>query len=155
MKQPRTLQEAIQHFSSPENVLAYMVNLRWPDGKVTCPSCGRKEPVFLKTQNKWQCKSVHKKRQFSAKVGTIFEDSPIPLDKWLTAMWMLCNCKNGVSSYEIHRTVKVTQKSAWFMLGRLRLALQDMTTGGKLGSPDGAPVEIDETYIGGKARNMH
>src|SRR5438128_5138722 len=155
MKQPRTLQEAIQHFSSPENVLAYMVNLRWPDGKVACPNpkCGRTDVVFLKNQNKWQCKSVHDHRQFSAKVGTIFEDSPIPLDKWLTAMWMLCNCKNGVSSYEIAATIGVTQKSAWFMMHRIRLAMKNKSLF-KLGG-SGNEVEVDETFIGGKAHNMH
>jgi transposase-like protein len=152
-KQPRTLQEAIRYFSDPDNALAYMVKLRWPDGKVTCPSCERKDPVFLANQRKWQCKSVHPKRQFSAKVGTIFEDSPIPLDKWLTAVWMLCNCRNGVSSYEVARTIGVTQKSAWFMLHRIRLAMQSGSMM-KLGG-GGGEVEADETFIGGKARNMH
>lgn len=155
MNQPRTLQEAIQHFSDPANVHEYMVNLRWPDGEVTCPNvqCGRKDPVFLKNQNKWQCKSVHKKRQFSAKVGTIFEDSPIPMDKWLIAMWMICNCKNGVSSYEIARTIGVTQKSAWFMLHRIRLAMKNKSLF-KLGG-EGSEVECDETFVGGLAANMH
>ena len=124
MKHPRTLQQAIQYFSDPDNALDYMVHLRWTDDKVTCPTCGRTDVVFLKNQRKWQCKSVHHHRQFSAKVGTIFEDSPIPLDKWLTAVWMLSNCRNGVSSYELGRTIGVTQKSAWFMLHRLVLALQ-------------------------------
>jgi hypothetical protein len=103
----------------------------------------------------WQCKTRHAKCQFSIKVGTIFEDSPIGLDKWLTAMWMLANCKNGASSWEIHRTLGVTQKSAWFMLQRIRLALQDKDGGGKLGGGPHSKVEIDETFIGGKARNMH
>ena len=141
------------YFSDPNNALAYMTVLRWPDGVVTCPSCGRNDVVFLHNQRKWQCKSVHAKRQFSAKVGTIFEDSPIPLEKWLVVVWMLSNCRNGVSSYEIARTIGVTQKSAWFMLHRIRVGLQDVS-GGKLGGPSG-PVEIDETYIGGKARNFH
>ena len=147
------LKEAIEHFSNPQNVLDYMTRLRWPDGVVTCPTCGRKDVVFLHNQRKWQCKSVHEKRQFSAKVGTIFEDSPIPLEKWLVVVWMLSNCRNGVSSYEVARTIGVTQKSAWFMLHRIRLGLQ--TSGGKLGRGPDSEVEIDETFIGGKARNMH
>src|ERR1700730_17270172 len=152
MAKPKTLQQAIIHFSNPDNCLGYMVALRWPNG-VECPTCGRKDAKFLANQRKWQCKSVHHHRQFSAKVGTIFEDSPITLDKWMIAVWMVSNCKNGVSSYEIGRAIGVTQKSAWFMLHRIRLALQSKD-GGKLGG-SGGPVEIDETYIGGKARNMH
>ncbi|HET6142255.1 MAG TPA: IS1595 family transposase [Candidatus Acidoferrales bacterium] len=151
MTQPKTLQEAIKHFSNPDNALAYMVGLRWPSG-VVCPTCGRKDARFLANQGKWQCKSVHAKRQFSAKVGTIFEDSPISLEKWLTAVWMIANCKNGVSSYEIARTIGVTQKSAWFMMHRIRLAMQSgsfLKVGGS-----GKPVEVDETLIGGKARHM-
>lgn len=154
VNQPKTLQEAVVFYSNPNNALAYMTVLRWPDGVVACPTCGRKDVVFLHNQRKWQCKSIHAKRQFSAKVGTIFEDSPIPLEKWLVVVWMLSNCRNGVSSYEVARTIGVTQKSAWFMLHRIRLALQEKNGGGKLGGPNG-PVEIDETFIGGKARNMH
>ncbi len=101
-----------------------MVKLRWPDGKVICPTCGRDDVVFLQNQRKWQCKSVHTQRQFSAKVGTIFEDSALPLDKWLVAIWMIANCKNGISSYEVARALGITQKSAWFMLHRIRLAMQ-------------------------------
>lgn len=147
------LQEAIQHFSNPENVLAYMTRLRWPDGVVKCPTCGREGAAFLKNQNKWQCKSAHAKRQFSAKVGTIFEDSPIPMDKWLVAVWMLSNCKNGVSSYELAKAIVVTQKSAWFMLHRIRLA---MKTGSieKLGG-SGGPIEADETFVGANVVKMH
>lgn len=152
-KQPRTLQAAIVYFGDPDRALRYMVGLRWPDGKVTCPTCGRKDVVFLKNQRKWQCKSVHAKRQFSAKAGTIFEDSPVPLDKWLTAVWMLVNCRNGVSSYELARSIGVTQKSAWFMLHRIRLALRSGSIG-KLGGP-GSEVEADETFVGGKIANMH
>jgi transposase-like protein len=151
-KHPRTLQEAVVFYADPDNALGYMVNLRWPDG-VVCPSCGRAEVVFLKNQRKWQCKSVHAKRQFSAKVGTIFEDSPIALEKWIVAVWMLSNCRNGVSSYEIGRTIGVTQKSAWFMMHRIRLAMQRGSFL-KLGG-GGGEVEVDETFIGGKARNMH
>jgi len=156
-QQPKTLQDAIVFYSNPDNALAYMVRLRWPDGVVTCPKCGRKDVVFLKNQRKWQCKSTHDHRQFSAKVGSIFEDSPIPLEKWLTAVWMLSNCKNGVSSYEIGRTLGVTQKTAWFMMHRIRLGMRDRNFGTKLGDGNegGGAVEVDETFVGGKAKNMH
>jgi transposase-like protein len=150
---PKTLQQAIIHFSNSENCLAFMIKVRWPDGVVTCPTCSREGAAFLKNQGKWQCKSVHPKRQFSAKVGTIFEDSAIPLDKWLIAIWMVANCKNGVSSYEVGRALGVTQKSAWFMLHRIRLAMQSKSFL-KLGGPDGE-VEVDETFVGGAARFMH
>jgi transposase-like protein len=156
-QKPKTLQDAIVYFSDPDNALEYMVRKRWPDGKVACPKCGRQDPVFLQNQRKWQCKSVHKNRQFSAKVSTVFEDSPIPLDKWLIAVWMLSNCKNGASSYEIARTIGVTQKSAWFMLHRIRLGFQTNRGFGpktKLGGPD-TEIEVDETFVGGRVRNMH
>ena len=129
-----------------------MVAQRWPDGVVICPTCGRNDVSWLKTQRKWQCKSNHAKRQFSAKVGTIFEDSPLGLDKWLMATWMITNCKNGVSSYEIARNLYVSQKSAWFMLHRIRVAMGD-TDAGKMGG--NGPIECDETFIGGKVKNMH
>ena len=145
-----TLQEAIQYFSDEQVCIDELAKMRWPNG-VECPACSAKEPYWIKTQKRWKCRDC--RRQFSVKLGTIFEDSPISLQKWLPAMWLLVNCKNGVSSYEIHRDLGVSQKAAWFMLHRLRLVLQDKT-GGKLGGPNG-PVEIDETYIGGKARNMH
>jgi transposase-like protein len=150
---PKTLQEAVIYFSDANNCVDYMANKRWPNGIVTCPTCGRKDVTFLHTQRKWQCKSAHAKRQFSAKVGTIFEDSPIPLEKWLVVVWMICNCKNGVSSYEVARTIDVTQKTGWFMLHRIRVGLQ---TGSpeKLGG-NGGPVEVDGTFIGGKLANMH
>jgi transposase-like protein len=147
--EPNTLQEAIVYFSNPDNCLAYIGTRRWPKG-VVCPTCGSKNVGFIKSRRMFQCKTRHPKAQFSIKLGTIFEDSPIGLDKWLLAMWMLANCKNGVSSYEIHRDIGVTQKTAWFMLHRLRLALQG-NEGGKLAGE----VEADETFIGGKARNMH
>src|SRR5271156_5121118 len=150
---PKTLQQAMLPFASPENCLQFMIKVRWPDGVVTCPTCGREDAVFLKNQNKWQCKSVHSKRQFSVKIGTIFEDSPIGLDKWLIAIWMISNCKNGVSSYEIHRALGVTQKSAWFMLHRIRLAMQNRSFVKMGGS--GSEVEVDETFVGGAARFMH
>jgi transposase-like protein len=154
MSEPTSLQEAVLYFSDPANCREYMVARRWPNG-VECPRCGSKNVLFLEKYNRWECREKHDARQFTLKTGTVFEESPISLDKWITAMWMLVNCKNGVSSWEIHRTIKVTQKSAWFMLGRLRLALQDKRSGGKLGGSNGSPVEIDETFIGGKARNMH
>ena len=150
---PKTLQQAMLYFADPDNCLNFMVKVRWPDGVVLCPTCGRNDVVFLKNQRKWQCKSVHDHRQFSAKVGTIFEDSALPLDKWLVAIWMIANCKNGVSSYEVARALGVTQKSAWFMLHRIRLAMQNRSIL-KLGG-GGSEVEVDETFIGGAARNMH
>jgi transposase-like protein len=127
-----------------------MVSLRWPDGVVVCPNCGRDDVRFIPTRRLWECRSKHPKRQFSIKVGTIFEDSPIGLDKWLATIWLVANAKNGVSSYEIHRSIGVTQKTAWFMLQRIRLAMQS----GDFDSMSGE-VEVDETYIGGKARFMH
>jgi len=127
-----------------------MVARRWPNG-VTCPTCGSADVRFLANQKRWECKGKHPRKQFSAKVGTIFEDSPIGLDKWLAATWMLSGCKNGISSYEIHRALGVTQKTAWFMMHRIRLGMQNEDTGGKLSGE----VEVDETLIGGKARNMH
>ncbi len=153
--EPKTLQEAIQYFADPNNCIDYLANRRWGKDGVSCPTCGSREVSFVPSRRVWQCKTRHPKCQFSIKVGTIFEDSPIGLDKWLTAMWMLANCKNGASSWEIHRTIGVTQKSAWFMLQRIRLALQDKNAGGKLGGGPHSKVEIDETFIGGKARNMH
>lgn len=146
---PETLQESILYFAEGNNALDFVANLRWPSG-VTCPCCGSKEVRFLEKRGIWECKGKHAKRQFSVKVGTIFEDSPIKLEKWLCAMWMIANCKNGVSSYEIHREIGVTQKTGWFMLQRIRLAMQT----GSIEKMDGI-VEVDETYIGGKARNMH
>jgi transposase-like protein len=151
MPEPKSLQEAIVYFSNPDNCIDYLAIRRWPDGRVLCPTCGSDKVKFHAERRIWQCSSHHSKRQFSIKVGTVMEDSAIPLDKWLTAAWLITNCKNGVSSYEIARDVKVTQKSAWFMLHRIRLAMQDETLGSKLGGE----VEADETFIGGKARNMH
>jgi transposase-like protein len=148
-KKPESLQEAIIYFADPWNCLNYLVARRWPNG-VVCPTCGSTAVGFLKNQLRWQCSERHPRRQFSVKVGTIFEDSPIGLDKWLAAMWMILNCKNGVSSCEIHRALGVTQKTAWFMLHRIRLAQQGQD-GGKLSGE----VEIDETFIGAKSRNMH
>ena len=147
--EPKTLQEAIVYFSDPDNCLNYVVAKRWPNG-VTCPSCGSSEVRFIPTRRLWECKAKHAKKQFSAKIGTVLEDSPIGLDKWLMTMWMVANCKNGVSSYEISRDCGVTQRTAWFMLHRVRDAMQDKFSGKLSGH-----VEVDETFIGGKARNMH
>lgn len=149
MSEPKTLQEAILYFADADNCLSYLVARRWPNG-VICPTCGRTDAKFLANQRKWQCKSVHHHRQFSIKVGTIFEDSPIGLDKWLTAVWMIVADKNGISSYEVGSAIGVTQKTAWFMMHRIRLALQNGTFEKMVGE-----IEADETYIGGKARYMH
>jgi len=152
MSEPKSLQQAILYFSNPENCTQYLAIRRWPNG-VTCPGCGSERVSYNVNRRTWKCSTHHPKREFSVKVGTIFEDSPIPLDKWLAATWMLTNCKNGISSYEVGRALKVTQRTAWFMLHRIRLALQGNPKI-KLGGP-GTEVEVDETFIGGKARNMH
>jgi transposase-like protein len=153
MNDPKTLQEAIIYFSDPDRAFEYAKRFRWPDGNVVCPRCGKAKHSFLKTRRLWFCYEC--KKQFSLKLGTVFEDSALGLDKWMTAFWMLVNCKNGVSSVEIHKAIGVTQKSAWFMLQRLRLAIRDDFFGSKLGSGPNREVEVDETFIGGKARNMH
>src|SRR6202790_3496832 len=149
--EPKTLQEAIRYFSTPENCLSYLAARRpeWKDG-VVCPECGSTSVGFLKNQLRWQCSARHPRRQFSVKVGTIFEDSPLGLDKWLPAMWLITNAKNGISSYEVGRALGVTQKTAWFMLHRVRLAHQTGTFAKFSGE-----VEADETFIGGKQANMH
>lgn len=147
--EPQTLQEAVIYFADQDNCLTYTAAQRWPKG-VTCPTCGSSSVSFLANQRKWQCSTHHPKRQFTLKTGTIFEDSPLGLDKWLPAVWMVSNCKNGISSWELHRALGVTQKTAWFMLHRVRLALQ-----GKAGNKLSGEVEVDETFIGGKARKMH
>ena len=152
-KSPKTLQQAIQRFGSYENCKAFMVALRWQDGKVVCPRCGAEKVTYLEKARVWKCYAKHPKPTFTLKTGTIFEDSPIPLEKWLPAVWLLVNCKNGISSYELSRDLGVTQKSAWFMLHRIRLAMQTgsfIKIGGK-----GNPVEVDETFVGGKAEFMH
>jgi transposase-like protein len=148
-REPSSLQEAIIYFSNPANCHNYLVARRWPNG-VECPTCGCKEVRFLSNQNRWWCPNEHPKRQFSLKTGTIYEESPLGLDKWLTATWLITNCKNGVSSCEIARALNITQKSAWFMDHRIRVSFG-------LESPDKLTghVEADETFIGGKARNMH
>ena len=150
METPKTLQQAIIHFSNPVNCNAFMIAARFPDGVVRCPQCDSDKVTYLAKQNRYKCYSKHPRPQFSLKVGTIMEDSPLGLDKWLSAIWLIANAKNGISSYEIHRALGITQKSAWFMLHRIRLAMQN----GSLNKLSGS-IEIDETYVGGKARNMH
>jgi transposase-like protein len=152
-REPKTLQEAIVYFSDPDRCFKFLMARRFAQGAY-CPMCGAKDVRFIATRKLWECKTKHPKRQFSIKIGTIFEESPIPLDKWLTCVWMIANCKNGVSSYEIHRALGVTQKSAWFMLHRVRVALR-MGTFDKLGGDPDSGVEADETYIGGRLKNMH
>lgn len=151
---PRTLAAAIRYYSDEDRCIAYMVGRRWPDGEVKCPYCGSADVLYLKNQRRWKCRSKHARQQFSVKVGTIFEDSPLSLTKWLPAVWMLGSCKNGVSSLEIHRAIGVTQKTAWFMLHRIRFAMQRGTFDKPMGE-GGGPVEANETFIGGLARNMH
>jgi transposase-like protein len=148
-QEPKTLQAAVLYFADPTNCRNYLAARRWPNG-VTCPTCGSSKVTFSEKHNRWQCGSHHAKRQFTSKTGTIFEDSPISLDTWLLAMWQVVNCKNGISSYEIARATGVTQKTAWFMDHRIRLAL-----GIEPSEKFSGECEADETFIGGKARNMH
>ena len=147
---PETLHDAIKYFANDDHAFDFLRSIRWPDGVVKCPRCGSKDVFFLSTRKIWKCKSKHEKQQFSVKVGTVLEDSPIALDKWLCAFWLIANCKNGISSYELAKDIGITQKSAWFMLHRIRLAMQD----GSIEKFSGR-VEADETFIGGRARNMH
>jgi len=146
---PRTLLEAVRHFAGPDTCREFMVSLRWPNG-VECPTCGRTDVRFLSTRKLWECKAKHPRKQFSIKVGTIFEDSPLGMEKWLPVVWLVANCKNGISSYEVARDLGVTQKTAWFMLQRVRVAMETGTFRKVTGE-----VEVDETFIGGLARNMH
>jgi transposase-like protein len=127
-----------------------MVELRWPDGIVKCPHCGSSKVTWLAKTRVWKCYAKHERPTFALKTGTIFEDSPVPLEKWLVAAWLIISCKNGVSSYEIHRGLGVTQKTAWFMLHRIRLAMQESGFNKMSGT-----VEADETFVGGKVANMH
>jgi transposase-like protein len=153
MATPKTLQQAIVHFSDYENCREFMVAVRWLDGIVRCPYCNSEKVTYLKTARLYRCYGNHPKQKFSLKIGTVFEDSPIGLEKWLPAVWLVVNCKNGISSYELHRALGVTQKSAWFMLHRIRLAMQSGSFHKMGGS--GSEVELDETYVGGSVRNMH
>ncbi len=142
--------QAVSFFQNYENCHKFMVELRWPDGEVVCPRCGSGHVKYLEKARVWKCYAKHESPKFSLKTGTIFEESPLGLDKWLPAVWMIVNDKNGISSWELHRALGVTQKTAWFMLHRIRLAMQD-EKGGKLSGH----VEVDESMIGGKSRNMH
>ena len=146
---PQTLLEAVAYFRDPQVAHDFFVAQRWPNG-VICPTCGSQEVAYMPEYRRWVCHEKHERRQFSAKVGSIFEDSPLGFDKWLPAMWFILNAKNGISSWELHRALGITQKSAWHMLHRLRLVMQT-------GSFDklAGEVEVDETFIGGKARFMH
>jgi transposase-like protein len=150
MEAPKTLQQAIQYFSDEQVCIDAVASMRWPDGP-ECPECHAKEPYYIKTQKRWKCRAC--RRQFSVKLKSIFEDSPIPLQKWLPALWMLVNCKNGVSSYEIAKDLGISQKSAWFVLHRLRHVVRNDSPF-KFGG-DSGPVEVDETFVGGKLKNMH
>jgi len=152
MKGPQTLQQAIQFFSDYENCREFMIAVRWADGQVRCPYCNSEKVAYLQKARLYRCYEKHPKQKFSLKIGTVFEDSPIPLEKWLPATWLLSTCRNGISSYEIHRALGVTQKSAWFMMHRIRLAMQTGTFV-KMGGP-GSEIESDETFVGGKAKNM-
>jgi len=152
MKAPKTLQQAIQFFADYENCRQFMIAMRWEDGVVRCPHCNSDKVSYLEKSRLYFCPSKHPKQKFSLKVGTVFEDSPIGLDKWLPVTWLLCNCKNGISSYEVSRAIGVTQKSAWFMLHRIREALRDTRTH-KFGF--GGPVESDEAFIGPNPQKMH
>jgi transposase-like protein len=145
MESPKTLQQAIQFFSEYENCRQFMIFVRWHDGKVRCPYCDSEKVTYLEKARLYRCYGAHAKQKFSLKVGTVFEDSPIGLDKWLPAVWLIVNCKNGISSYEVHRALGVTQKTAWFMLHRVRLAMQSgsmLKAGGS-----GNEVEVDETFV--------
>lgn len=147
---PKTLQAAIKFFSDELLCIQVVASWRWADGQATCPKCDGTNNKFMESRKVWQCKNKECKKQFSVKVGTIFEDSAIGLDKWLTAVWLIVSAKNGISSYEIHRALGVTQKTAWFMLHRIRLVMQS----GSLDKLSG-DIECDETFVGGKAKNMH
>jgi transposase-like protein len=152
-KTPKTLQEAIVYFSDPLRAFDYAIKLRWPEGNVTCPRCRKAKHSFIKTRRIWFCYVC--KKQFTLKVGTIMEDSPITLDKWMTAFWMLSNCKNGISSYELGKAIGVHQESAWFMLQRIREVMKSGPTNKKLGGGPGTELEVDETFVGGRIQNMH
>jgi transposase-like protein len=151
MEAPKTLQEAIIHFADFENCKTFMVDLRWPDGVVKCPRCGSEKLTWLAKPRVWKCYAKHQSPTFTLKTGTIFEESAIPLQKWLPAVWLLVTCKNGISSYEVHRDLGISQKSAWHLMHRIRFALH----AGSFDKMLSGHVEADETFIGGKARNMH
>jgi len=146
---PKNLKYAIVYFSDADVAIEFLRDIRWPSG-VECPTCGSKDVYYISTQRRWKCRNKHSKQQFSVKVGTIFEDSPIGLDKWLPAAWLVTNCKNGISSYELARDLNITQRTAWFMLHRVRHAMHLLSFEKFSGE-----VEADETFVGGKVKNMH
>lgn len=150
MPEPKTLLEAVRHFSDLNVCHDYMTKLKFPTGEITCPKCGGKNVGEIASRRMFQCRSQGCRKQFSAKVGTIFEDSPLGLDKWFVCVWFIANAKNGISSMEVHRALGVTQKTAWFMLHRIRMAMRSKTFKKLSGE-----VESDETFIGGAAKNMH
>jgi len=142
---PSTLREATIYFAIPENANRFLADLRWAGGTVRCPYCDSDNVTYLASVNRYKCYGKHPKAQFSLKVGTIFEDSPIGLDKWLCAMWLIVNCKNGMSSCEMARDLGITQKSAWFLDHRIRFALYS----GSLDKLSGG-VEAEEAFVGGR-----
>jgi transposase-like protein len=150
LKFPETLHEAIKYFADENRAFEYMKSVRWPDGKISCPRCGCEEVSFISTRKLWTCSKCKTQKQFTIRVGTVLQDSAIKFDKWICAFWLIANAKNGISSYEIGRALGVTQKTGWFMLQRIRLAMQSGTLEKLKGE-----IEADETYIGGKVRNMH
>lgn len=147
---PKTLIEAVRYFSDPEICHAYMIGIKWPSGEIRCPKCGGGQIGHIRTRMVFQCKTKGCRKQFSTKVDTIFEDSSLGLDKWFIAVWMIANCKNGASSCELARAIGVTQKSAWHMLHRIRLAMKTKTFRKITGE-----IEADESFVGGKLKNMH
>ena len=147
---PRTLQEAVKAFADEQLCIDLLAAMRWSDGKATCPKCNQSNIHYMASRKKWQCKTKDCKRQFTIKTGTIFEDSAISLEKWLMSMWLIVNAKNGISSYELHRAIGITQKSAWFVLHRIRTAMTNGTIEKMTGT-----IEMDEAFIGGDAKNMH
>jgi transposase-like protein len=153
-KLPKSLLQVTRYFQDPDVCVDFVAAMRWPNG-VVCPHCEGKRVSYLSSRRIWKCMARDCHKQFSVKTQSVFEDSPIPLDKWLVAVWLVVNCKNGISSYEIARDLKVTQKSAWFMLHRIRLALRDCNWSKLGGGLDGGPVEVDETYIGPDPQKMH
>lgn len=148
--EPKTLIEAVRHFADLDVCDQYMIQLKWPDGKIICPKCGGDRIGRIATRRKLECRNKECKKQFSAKMNTIFEDSPLPLSVWFVAVWSIANAKNGISSHELARALGITQKSAWFVLHRIRMAMETNSFRKLNGE-----VESDETFIGGKAANMH
>ncbi len=154
MERLKTLQGAIAYFSDPDRAFQAAMEFRWPGGNVSCPRCGQAKHSFIKTRRLWFCYVC--KKQFTVKVGTVMEDSPLGLDKWMVAIWMLANCKNGISSYELGKALGIRQNSAWFMLHRIREAMRDEAIYKFGGDTGPCPVvESDETFIGPNPQKMH